>query len=72
MIDEKNKLINDFKTELKQKDDLYVKTLKKYTDDIDLLIERMRDHMSKMRKFYLVELENVEVFIYFLFFLIIV
>lgn len=61
MIDEKNKIINDFKSELKQKDDSYVKTLKKYAEDIDLLIERMKDQLFNMRKFYLEELVNVEV-----------
>jgi len=61
MIDEKNKIINDFKLELKQKDDSFVKTLKRYADDIDLLIERMKDQFFNMRKFYLDELNNVEV-----------
>lgn len=61
MMDEKNKIINEFKTELKQKDDLFVKTLKRYADDIDLLIERMKDQLFNMRKFYLEELNNVEV-----------
>lgn len=61
MMDEKNKIINEFKEELKQKDDLFVKTLKRYADDIDLLIERMKDQLFNMRKFYLEELSNVEV-----------
>ena len=60
MIDEKNKLINDFKQELRQKDDSYVKTLKKYAEEIDLLIERMKDQMMSMRKFYQDELVNIE------------
>lgn len=61
MIEEKNKLINDFKQELKLKDDFYVKALKKYAEDIDLLIERMKDQTLNMRKFYLEELVNIEV-----------
>ena len=61
MIDEKNKLINDFETDLKQKDDLYVKTLKKCAEDIDLLIERNKEQIRNMRKFYFEELNNVEV-----------
>ena len=61
MIEEKNKLINDFKQELKVKDDSYVKALKKYSEEIDLLIERMKDQTFNMRKFYLEELVNVEV-----------
>ena len=60
MIEEKNKLINDFKNELKNKDDSYVKALKKYAEEIDLLIERMKDQTFNMRKFYLDELENIE------------
>lgn len=61
MIEEKNKLINDFKQELKNKDDTYVKALKKYAEDIDLLIERMKDQTYNMRKFYIEELINIEV-----------
>lgn len=61
MIDEKNKIINEFKVELKNKDDLFVKTLKRNADDVDLLIERMKDQLFNMRKFYLEELNNVEV-----------
>lgn len=60
MIEEKNKLINDFKQELKLKDDLYVKTLKKYGEDIDLLLERMKDQTFNMKKFYMDELQNIE------------
>lgn len=67
MIEEKNKMINDFKTELKQKDDNYIKTLKKYAEDIDLLIERMKDQTSNMRKFYLEEIANIEVSGFFFF-----
>jgi dynein regulatry complex protein 1 len=61
MIEEKNKLINDFKNDLKSKDELYVKTLKKYGDDIDLLIERMKDQTSNMKRFYFEEINNIEV-----------
>jgi dynein regulatry complex protein 1 len=60
MIDEKNKLINDFELDLKQKDDLYVKTLKKNAEDIDLLIERMKEQIRNMRKFFFEEMVNVE------------
>ncbi len=50
-----------FCKELKQKDDLYVKTLKKDAEDIDLLIERMKEQTRNMRKFYFEELTNIEV-----------
>lgn len=60
MVDEKNKILNEFKFELKQKDEALVKTLKRFGDDIDLLIERMKDQFFNMRKFYLDEMSNVE------------
>jgi hypothetical protein len=40
---------------------LYVKTLKKYGEDIDLLIERMKDQTFNMKNFYMDELNNIEV-----------
>ena len=45
---------------MRTKDDSYVKTLKKYAEEIDLLIERMKDQMFNMRKFYAEELINIE------------
>jgi hypothetical protein len=47
--------------ELKSKDDSYVKALKKFTEDIEILIERMKDQIINMRKFYIQELNNIEV-----------
>ena len=41
IIQSKDRLIKEFKTELKAKDDEYVKSLKKQAEDIDLLLERM-------------------------------
>lgn len=97
MIDEKNKLINDFQMviqyfywppvcinglsdfclrefemfmhilldwipqELKQKDDAYVKDLKKQAEDIDLMIERMDEQVKQLTKAYREELEQIEV-----------
>ena len=46
---------------MSEKNDLYVKALKKYAEDTDLLIERMKDQISNMRKFYLEEIVSVEV-----------
>ncbi|ELU08983.1 hypothetical protein CAPTEDRAFT_182544 [Capitella teleta] len=60
MIDEKNKLINDFQMELKQKDDLYVKDLKKQAEDVDLMIERMDEQVKQLTKAYREELGQVE------------
>ena len=39
---------------------MYVKTLKKYGEDVDLLIERMKDQTFNMKKFCLAELNNIE------------
>ncbi|CAH1776094.1 unnamed protein product [Owenia fusiformis] len=60
MIDEKNKLINDFQMELKQKDDQYVKDLKKQAEDIDLMIERMEEQYKNLNKAYREELNQIE------------
>ena len=61
MIDEKNKLINDFQMELKAKDDHYVKDLKKQAEDIDLMIERMEEQIKNLTKAYREELNQIEV-----------
>lgn len=60
MIDEKNKLINDFQMELKQKDDHYVKDLKKQAEDIDLMIERMDEQVKQLTKADRQELNEIE------------
>jgi dynein regulatory complex protein 1 len=61
MIDEKNKLINEFQLELKMKDDQYVKDLKKQAEDVDLMIERMEEQMKQLMKAYREELNQIEV-----------
>ncbi len=61
MIDDKNKLINDFKQKISEKSDFYVKALKKYSEDIDLMIERMKDQTTNMKRFYLEEIITIEV-----------
>lgn len=60
MIDDKNKLINDFKQKITEKSDFYVKALKKYSEDIDLMIERMKDQTTNMKRFYLDEIITIE------------
>jgi len=60
MIDEKNKLINEFQMELKSKDDQYVKDLKKQAEDIDLLIERMDEQVKELTKADRQELTQIE------------
>jgi len=61
MIDEKNKLINDFQQELKSKDDQYVKDLKKQADDVDLMIERMEEQIKNLSKALREEMKEIEV-----------
>lgn len=60
MIDEKNKLINDFQQELKSKDDQYVKDLKKQAEDVDLMIERMEEQIKNLTKALREEMKEIE------------
>ena len=47
--------------ELKQKDDHYVKDLKKQAEDIDLMIERMDEQVKQLTKADRQELNEIEV-----------
>ena len=47
--------------ELKQKDDEYVKDLKKQSEDVDLMIERMEEQVRNLTKSYRDELIQIEV-----------
>nr|CAB3256639.1 dynein regulatory complex protein 1-like [Phallusia mammillata] len=60
VVDEKNKLINHLQLELKQKDDDYVKDLKKQSEDVDLMIERMEEQVKNLTKSYRDELLQIE------------
>ena len=60
IIQSKDRLIKEFKTELKAKDDEYVKSLKKQNDDIELLLERMTRQFTSLRKTFDDELEEIE------------
>ena len=60
IIQSKDRLIKEFKTELKAKDDEYVKSLKKQNDDIELLLERMTRQFTQLRKTFDDELEEIE------------
>ena len=57
IIDSKDRLIKEFKSEIKAKDDEYVKSLKKQGDDIDLLLERMAGQFKTLSKAFEEELE---------------
>ncbi|KAK4468547.1 hypothetical protein MN116_007743 [Schistosoma mekongi] len=60
LIAEKNKLINELNIEVKAKDDHYVRELKKRTEDIDLLAERMESQIKAMQRIYREEIIAIE------------
>ncbi|XP_050804733.1 dynein regulatory complex protein 1 [Gopherus flavomarginatus] len=60
LIEEKNKLISELQQELKSKDDQYVKDLKKQSDDINLLVDRMEEQIRNLMKTYRRELMQIE------------
>ncbi|TNN14739.1 Dynein regulatory complex protein [Schistosoma japonicum] len=60
LIAEKNKLINELSIEVKAKDDHYVRELKKRTEDIDLLAERMESQIKAMQRIYREEIIAIE------------
>uniref|UniRef100_A0AAR2IYV3 Dynein regulatory complex protein 1 n=1 Tax=Pygocentrus nattereri TaxID=42514 RepID=A0AAR2IYV3_PYGNA len=60
LIENKNKLINELQQELKASDDRYVKDLKKQTEDVDIMIERMQEQITSLMKSYRQELDLIE------------
>ncbi|XP_038176524.1 dynein regulatory complex protein 1 [Arvicola amphibius] len=60
LIEDKNKLISELHQELKIKDDQYVKDLKKQSDDITLLLERMEEQVKNVMKNFRQELIHIE------------
>ncbi|NXN73109.1 DRC1 protein, partial [Himantopus himantopus] len=60
LLEEKNKLIGDLQQELKNKDEQYVQAIKKQSDDIHLLLERMEEHVRLMLKTYRHKLLQIE------------
>ena len=60
VISSKDELIEQLKTELKSKDDEYVKALKRYAEDVDLLITNMGTQFRKMQLAYHEELDEIE------------
>ncbi|XP_070429184.1 dynein regulatory complex protein 1 isoform X2 [Equus przewalskii] len=60
LIEDKNKLISELQQELKTKDDQYVKDLKKQSDDICLLLERMEEQVKNVMKTFRQELHHIE------------
>jgi hypothetical protein len=57
---EKQSLINEFQEQLLEKDKHYVKSIAKMNDDIDNLIDKMKDQFIEMRGDYAQHLESIE------------
>ncbi|GAB0185252.1 dynein regulatory complex protein 1 [Grus japonensis] len=60
LLEEKNKLIGELQEELKNKDEQYVQAIKKQSDDIYLLLERMEEQIRIMLKTYRHKLLQIE------------
>ncbi|CAF3016355.1 unnamed protein product [Rotaria socialis] len=60
MLEEKNKLIGELEKDLKNKDDYYVKMLRKFDENIKLLVERMNEQVKSRRMYYARELHSIE------------
>ncbi|XP_015715325.1 dynein regulatory complex protein 1 isoform X5 [Coturnix japonica] len=60
LLDEKNKLIGELQQELKNKDEQYVQTIKKQSDDIHLLLERMEEQTRMMLRTYRHNIHQIE------------
>ncbi|XP_075301374.1 dynein regulatory complex protein 1-like [Opisthocomus hoazin] len=60
LLEEKNKVIGDLQQELKNKDEEYVQAIKKQSDDIHLLLERMEAQTRLMLKSYRRKLLRIE------------
>jgi len=60
IIESKDRRIRDFQTELKNKDEEYIKVLKQQSTDITSLIKKMRMQYGTMRRHYEEQLEEIE------------
>lgn len=60
IIESKDRRIRDFQTELKNKDEEYIKMLKQQSADITNLIGKMRDQYHTLRRHYEQQLEEIE------------
>ncbi|NWW91104.1 DRC1 protein, partial [Rhynochetos jubatus] len=60
LLEEKNKFIDELQQELKNKDEQYVQAIKKQSDDIYLLLERMEEQIRIMLKTYRHKLLQIE------------
>lgn len=60
IIASKDKLIMEIKTELKKKDDEFVKTLKRQAEDVDTLLQYMSRQFVEMQNAFKEELDEIE------------
>ncbi|XP_060785447.1 dynein regulatory complex protein 1 [Neoarius graeffei] len=60
IIEDKNKLISELQQELKGRDDRFVKDRKREAEEVDLLIDRMQEQISSLKKGYRKELDIIE------------
>jgi len=60
IIESKDRRIRDFQTELKNKDEEYIKVLKQQSADITHLIAKMREQYHTLRRHYELQLEEIE------------
>eukprot|EP00753_Platysulcus_tardus_P020396 PLAT8022.1.p1 GENE.PLAT8022.1~~PLAT8022.1.p1 ORF type:complete len:735 (+),score=402.47 PLAT8022.1:42-2207(+) len=59
-IESKDMLIREFQTELKSKDEEYVKTLKRQAEEVETLMDHMSTQFKELQEAYEVELEQIE------------
>jgi len=60
IIESKDRRIRDFQTELKHKDEEYIKVLKQQSADITSLIGKMREQYHTLRRHYEEQLQEIE------------
>ncbi|KAG4091746.1 hypothetical protein H8356DRAFT_1430007 [Neocallimastix lanati (nom. inval.)] len=60
LTENKDKLINEYMNELKQKEDFYVKELEREAEEIDLLLERMDQQYRTFRDTLQQEIDQIE------------
>merc|ERR1719311_658617 len=60
IVDSKDRRILEFQTELRNKDEEYIKVLKQQSTDISSLVSKMRDQYYTLRKHYDEQLDEIE------------
>jgi len=60
IVDSKDRRILEFQTELRNKDEEYIKVLKQQSTDISSLVSKMRDQYYTLRKHYEEQLDEIE------------